>query len=109
MKQLNPEDDEDQEYEYPPVTATGLYAIHSIINHSCEPNAEAFKREQDEDSNAVILVKKPIKKGDEVVLAYVDEELPLKDRKKLLYYPYLFECDCRKCTRDQNKNEKRRK
>jgi SET domain-containing protein len=37
------------------------------MNHSCCPNAKAYKRDEDTDGNAVIIALEPIKKDDEVL------------------------------------------
>ena len=46
---------------------SGFYALQSCCNHSCAPNAHAFKRYgQDTDGSAVILAKRDIRAGEEV-------------------------------------------
>ncbi|KAK7827278.1 histone-lysine n-methyltransferase atxr2, partial [Quercus suber] len=42
---------------------TAFFPLQSCINHSCCPNAKAFKREEDKDGQAIIIALKPICKG----------------------------------------------
>lgn len=66
------------------------------MNHSCHPNAKAFKREEDRDGQATIVASKPISKGEEVTISYIEEDLPFEERQALLA-DYGFECKCVKC------------
>ncbi|KAL5573268.1 hypothetical protein UlMin_022865 [Ulmus minor] len=75
---------------------TAFFPLQSCMNHSCSPNAKAFKREEDRDGQAIILALKPIRRGDEVTISYVDEELPFEERQALLA-DYGFKCRCPKC------------
>ncbi|KAM3745073.1 hypothetical protein ACB098_06G098600 [Castanea mollissima] len=75
---------------------TAFFPLQSCINHSCCPNAKAFKREEDKDGQAIIIALKPICKGEEVTISYVDEELPFEERQALLA-DYGFKCKCPKC------------
>lgn len=75
---------------------TAFFPLQSCINHSCCPNAKAFKREEDRDGQATIIALKPICKGEEVTISYVDEDLPFEERQALLA-DYGFKCKCLKC------------
>ncbi|KAH0984131.1 hypothetical protein GBA52_011308 [Prunus armeniaca] len=70
---------------------TAFYPLQSCMNHSCSPNAKAFKREEDRDGQATIIALKPISKGEEVTISYVDEDLPFEERQALLA-DYGFTC-----------------
>lgn len=39
--------------ELPGCEGNAFYALHSCINHNCEPNAHAWKREKDVDGSGV--------------------------------------------------------
>ena len=78
------------------VDGTGFYRLHSCCNHSCVPNAHAFKRPGDDRGDAVVLALRTIETGDEITLSYIDEEAPFEERRAALM-EYLFECDCPKC------------
>ncbi|XP_020976992.1 histone-lysine N-methyltransferase ATXR2-like isoform X2 [Arachis ipaensis] len=43
-----------------------FFPLQSCMNHSCSPNAKAFKRDEDRDGQATIIAVRPIRKGEEV-------------------------------------------
>ncbi|PWA56149.1 histone-lysine N-methyltransferase ATXR2 [Artemisia annua] len=75
---------------------TAFYPLQSCMNHSCCPSAKAFKREEDRDGQAAILACRSIKKGEEVTISYIDEDLELEERRALLA-DYGFNCKCSRC------------
>ncbi|XP_058072762.1 histone-lysine N-methyltransferase ATXR2-like isoform X3 [Magnolia sinica] len=75
---------------------TAFFPIQSCMNHSCYPNAKAFKRDEDRDGEATIIALRPILKGEEITISYIDEDLPYKERQALLA-DYGFRCRCPKC------------
>ena len=76
---------------------TAFYALQSCINHSCNPNAHAMKRDdQDKDGSAVILAKKCIEPGDEITISYIDESMEF-DERQLALQDYGFNCRCTRC------------
>ena len=80
-----------------PCEGTGFYALQSCINHSCDPNAHAMKRdEEDVDGAAVILAKQDIAPGQEVTISYIDESMGYDDRQRALQ-DYGFQCRCPRC------------
>lgn len=79
---------------------TAFYPLQSCMNHSCSPNAKAFKREEDRDGQATIIAVKPICKGEEVTISYVDEDLLLEERRALLV-DYGFKCKCPRCVEEE--------
>ncbi|XP_020975543.1 uncharacterized protein LOC107628408 [Arachis ipaensis] len=44
---------------------TAFFPLQSCMNHSCSPNAKAFKRDEDRDGQATIIAVRPIRKGEE--------------------------------------------
>lgn len=80
---------------------TAFFPLQSCMNHSCCPNAKAFKREEDRDGQAVIIALRRISKNEEVTISYIDEELPYKERQALLA-DYGFSCKCSKCLEDSS-------
>ncbi|CAN8270382.1 unnamed protein product [Cochlearia groenlandica] len=80
---------------------TAFFPLQSCMNHSCVPNAKAFKREEDRDGQAVIIALRCISKNEEVTISYIDEELPCKERQALLA-DYGFTCKCPKCLDDSS-------
>ncbi|KAH9793045.1 Histone-lysine N-methyltransferase ATXR2 [Citrus sinensis] len=79
---------------------TAFFPLQSCMNHSCCPNGKAFKREEDRDGQAVIIAQRPICKGEEVTISYIDEDLPYGERQTLLA-DYGFRCSCPKCLEEE--------
>ncbi|XP_011100291.1 histone-lysine N-methyltransferase ATXR2 isoform X1 [Sesamum indicum] len=79
---------------------TAFFPLQSCMNHSCIPNAKAFKREEDKDGQATIVALRPIFKGEEVTISYIDEDLPYDERQELLA-DYGFRCKCPRCIEEQ--------
>ncbi|XP_047334724.1 histone-lysine N-methyltransferase ATXR2 [Impatiens glandulifera] len=83
-----------------PCQGTAFFPIQSCMNHSCLPNAKAFKRDEDKDGHAIILALGPIAREEEVTISYIDEELPVEERQMLLK-DYGFRCSCPKCVDEE--------
>ncbi|WOL17770.1 histone-lysine N-methyltransferase ATXR2 isoform X1 [Canna indica] len=81
---------------------TAFYPLQSCMNHSCRPNAKAFKRDEDKDGEAVIIAVQPICKGEEITISYIDEDLPYGERQALLA-DYGFRCMCPRCLEEMPK------
>lgn len=81
-----------------------FYSFQSCINHSCVPNAHAFKREEDNDGAAVILALKDIEPGEEITICYIDADAPLEERTRALN-DYGFSCGCEKCEAERLADE----
>ncbi|KAK6241576.1 hypothetical protein SCA6_006965 [Theobroma cacao] len=79
---------------------TAFFPLQSCMNHSCCPNAKAFKREEDRDGQATIMALRPICKGEEVTISYIDEDLPFEERQALLA-DYGFRCRCTRCLEEE--------
>ncbi|CAL5403501.1 unnamed protein product [Camellia sinensis] len=79
---------------------TAFFPLQSCMNHSCHPNAKAFKREEDRDGQATIIALRPISKGEEVTISYIEEDLPFEERQALLA-DYGFRCKCPKCLEEE--------
>ncbi|XP_020588099.1 histone-lysine N-methyltransferase ASHR1 [Phalaenopsis equestris] len=74
---------------------TGLYPVVSIINHSCIPNAVLVFGGR----IAVVRAVKPISKGAEIVISYIDTAAITMTRQNALKQ-YFFKCNCLRCTKD---------
>ncbi|EYU24807.1 hypothetical protein ABFS82_13G019400 [Erythranthe guttata] len=79
---------------------TAFFPLQSCMNHSCIPNAKAFKREEDRDGQAIIVALRPILKGEEITISYIDEDLTYEERQELLA-DYGFTCKCPKCIEER--------
>ncbi|KAG0568052.1 hypothetical protein KC19_7G182800 [Ceratodon purpureus] len=75
---------------------SGLYSLQSCMNHSCRPNAKAFKIDEDRDGHAVLLTTRPIRKGEEATISYIHEDASLDERRAALA-DYAFVCRCSRC------------
>lgn len=75
---------------------TAFFPLQSCMNHSCCPNAKAFKREEDRDGQATIIAMRMICKGEEITISYIDEDLTFEERQASLA-DYGFKCVCAKC------------
>ncbi|XP_047150437.1 histone-lysine N-methyltransferase ATXR2 [Vigna umbellata] len=79
---------------------TAFFPLQSCMNHSCCPNAKAFKRDEDKDGQATIIAHRFIRKGEEITISYVDEDLPFEERQASLA-DYGFRCRCPKCIEEE--------
>jgi len=88
------------------VRYNAIYKIASFVNHSCNPNIEIARPSF--TSHITWVATKPIKKGDELLCAYIppipQENGGQKERRFLLYNTYNFVCkgDCEECQTDEN-------
>jgi len=93
-----------KEDEVPHSAGTGLFAIHSSLNHSCRPNAEVVGGLRHvKDAQIQVVALKSIKKGDEITISYIDDlkHRDREDRHKELNGGYLFECACNRCEQEK--------
>ncbi|KAH7646959.1 SET domain containing with a cysteine cluster at the C-terminus [Cryptosporidium bovis] len=70
-----------------------ICTIQSCFNHSCDPNCCVYSMG---DSTVYISTIRDIKEGEELTISYIDNTLPLTERKKLIHN-YHFECNCNIC------------
>ncbi|KAB8233323.1 S-adenosylmethionine-dependent methyltransferase [Aspergillus alliaceus] len=76
----------------------GLY-IHpyaAILNHNCNYNAVVgFEAEQ-----LYIKAIRPIQKGEQIFISYIDTTNPVHIRRNQLRERFYFDCECPKCQQD---------
>ncbi|KAN0014878.1 hypothetical protein ACTFIU_001197 [Dictyostelium citrinum] len=78
------------------IKGVGLYRVINSINHSCEPNVFcSFSKNN--HSMTIYPSKIPLKKGQEINISYINEDLTFDQRQKLLKENYSFNCKCKKC------------
>ena len=85
----------DQAYDEP-CSGSALYAVHSCLNHSCDPNTAALLPEKDGEAQAIIQCLKPIAKGEELTISYIDLDIGWEERQEMLA-DYGFHCSCNRC------------
>ncbi|CAK3911680.1 SET domain and MYND-type zinc finger 6 [Lecanosticta acicola] len=73
----------------------GFDPIICSANHSCDPNAVAIFNQPKQ----LLRASKPIKKGDEIFMKYVDVSNPFSVRQAQLRESYFFRCRCSKCVK----------
>jgi tetratricopeptide (TPR) repeat protein len=78
---------------------TGLYSVINTANHSCAPNAAAASTTI--DHSLALIAQSAVRGGEEITIAYCDENLPRSKRRAHLREQYHFECNCIRCSRDQ--------
>jgi hypothetical protein len=92
-----------------------LHPKVALINHSCEPNAyvrfdSLETRHLGEDNiygtpkvlrgSIFVHALRPIKKGDEIRISYIDATVNVRRRQDELSSRYFFQCDCERCLSD---------
>lgn len=78
-----------------------IFAIHSHLNHSCQPNAEVETITLAEGIRIKALTD--IAAGQEVTVTYVDPESSYDDRRYKLRINWGFICHCPRCKKDATK------
>ena len=85
-----------------------LYLLGGSINHSCDPNCNAFVRDH---KSRLLIVKamRPIKSGEEITVAYeasVCRFSKATERIAYLKYVYGFECVCDRCKKPSEADQR---
>ena len=76
----------------------GLFNVSSLTNNHCEPNCVIMFA-----GNALEMVTvKPIKKGEQLFISYVDNRIPRSLRRFMLFDHWNFVCGCSKCSEEKN-------
>ncbi|KAJ5135392.1 uncharacterized protein N7515_004670 [Penicillium bovifimosum] len=70
-----------------------LHPYASLINHSCDYNSAIGFDTQE----LYVKATRPIKKGQQIFISYIDATTPRYVRRKELKELYFFDCHCRKC------------
>ncbi len=80
----------------PSCQSSALILAGTFFNHSCDPNIRCFN-EFDEHANITFATNRPVKKGEELKISYIDKDKPLDQRHAILQAQYRFKCDCVRC------------
>lgn len=76
----------------------GLYVLHSHLNHSCSPNISVRHLDQHKAlARITAIAKRDLDPGEELVITYVNPELPLEQRRKRLLEWGFGICQCPRC------------
>eukprot|EP00743_Colponemidia_sp_Colp-15_P008046 GILK01008719.1.p1 GENE.GILK01008719.1~~GILK01008719.1.p1 ORF type:complete len:502 (-),score=77.64 GILK01008719.1:206-1711(-) len=77
----------------------GIYPGAALFNHSCESNCVNMF----EGRNQVVRTLRPILKGEELCVSYIELAAPTVVRKKELKESYFFDCRCNRCMDPQTR------
>eukprot|EP01060_Flectonema_neradi_P022247 TRINITY_DN3051_c2_g1_i1.p1 TRINITY_DN3051_c2_g1~~TRINITY_DN3051_c2_g1_i1.p1 ORF type:complete len:375 (+),score=57.22 TRINITY_DN3051_c2_g1_i1:53-1177(+) len=77
-------------------TASALFALQSYVNHSCNPNTHRVFY----DGFLYFICVRPIKKDDQLVMAYVNPAASISDRQTKLKSHWGIACVCDRCKAD---------
>ena len=75
----------------------GLYPVLALCNHSCWPNCAVMF----EGRVASLRALRPIRKGEELSISYIELALPTSERRRMLQDGYCFHCQCSRCCADR--------
>ncbi|KAJ6645965.1 SET and MYND domain-containing protein, partial [Pseudolycoriella hygida] len=78
---------------YSPSSSLSLGLMVSMFNHSCAPNV-FHSNSGDKD---VFIVIRPVKKGDQLFIQYIQEDLQKSERHVVLKDHFNLKCTCDKC------------
>lgn len=56
---------------------------------------------KDRDGQAILIAIRPIMKGEQIFISYIEEDMPWKERQALLS-DYGFACKCCRCLQEQS-------
>lgn len=80
----------------------GLYVLHSHLNHSCFPNMSVRHLDQQTALSRITLIaKRDISPGEELLITYVNPNLPLEGRREELLQWGFGVCQCSRCVREE--------
>lgn len=74
---------------------SGLFALSSLLNHSCEPALEPFF--PNNNAEMALRATRDVVPGEQLTICYVDETASRDVRRALLLENYGFECQCPRC------------
>jgi SET domain len=75
-----------------------LHPLAALANHSCSQNAFLRFDRDYEGHRLSIHALRPIVRGEQVVVSYIDATNPVHVRQKELQDRYFFTCECSKCS-----------
>ncbi|KIX96924.1 uncharacterized protein Z520_07038 [Fonsecaea multimorphosa CBS 102226] len=87
-----------------------LHPKPALMNHSCDPNAfvrfdippTSSREEFPPYGNISVHALRPIARGEEVTVSYIDTTLPFDNRQGELKARYFFTCSCSLCSRGRD-------
>lgn len=101
LKKHGSDDFSDNKPEIVVLKGACICVIQSCFNHSCDPNCHVHSVD---DSTVYVTTNRDISKGEELTISYIDNTLPLSDRRNLIQN-YHFTCCCKLCVMDERPNQ----
>ena len=84
----------------------GLYALHSHLNHSCEPNVSVRHLDQRIAlARITVIAKRDIRVGEELLVTYVNPQVPYRVRQNELQAWGFGICTCPRCIKEARKSK----
>ena len=79
----------------------GLYVLHAHLNHGCDPNVSVRHLDtRTALSRISVIALRPIKKGEELVITYVNPKLGYRARQDELRGWGFGACTCSRCVEE---------
>lgn len=76
----------------------GIYVLHSHMNHACSPNISVRHLDQRSAlSRITVIAKKDIEPGEELLITYVNPDLPVDLRRRQIMEWGFGPCQCGRC------------
>ncbi|KAH9914053.1 SET domain-containing protein [Epithele typhae] len=86
----------------------GLYVLHSHLNHSCNPNVSVRHLDQRTALSRITLIaRRPITPGEELLITYVNPDMPLEPRRRNLLEWGFGKCMCERCIVEEREKKER--
>ncbi|THH08554.1 hypothetical protein EW145_g2618 [Phellinidium pouzarii] len=86
----------------------GIYMLHSHLNHCCTPNLSVRHFDiKTAIARITIRAKTDIKPGEELLITYVNPELPFRSRRRELTAWAFGPCACARCVREEQEEGER--
>jgi len=77
---------------------SGMFPLHACLNHSCSYNCRVVADFIEDRVGIIVQALRPIKKGDQLTIRYIDVNQPKRKRRQALLRGWGFECTCERCT-----------
>ncbi|CAL1544865.1 unnamed protein product [Lymnaea stagnalis] len=81
----------------PEAQFAAMCPLHACSNHSCFNNSEVCDLDINGRPGIQMIARRDIKKGEEILITYIDTSMPKLLRKAWLYKSFNFWCSCQRC------------
>jgi len=85
-------------------SGTGVYALASMFNHSCDPNLDVLFPHN--NSTLCLQTAREVMVGEELTISYIDAVgMSVGKRRQYLKFAYGFGCNCIRCQEEENERD----